>query len=457
MLRCGIELCARSARVRAFLDEVGPGESGEYAQLIRTIRSALDEVQQLFPSTVQNTVLSSPDGETEARALADYLERFSRWFVTIHELLVYLPAHPVLPETVTTLQATFGDALFKQHSPSILAGSLFNAAEFDFLEILQARLPDLSEILLTKESNIVLQLALCDRGSPTAWPVLAHEMGHAVDFEGSIATAALESIVKDKTFAGYEVLLSWTREFCADLIAARAVGPTSIVALLELEYCVLPMSSQMTWSRTHPSTRIRLQVAAEYLAELTGADATSLVREREFYEDAWTLVAKRAHTDVQRLRDDDTTIVEGLIRPLVRAIVDHVNELPIPVHTTQDESLLRCQRRLREGLPISAQGLSREYLQERLTEYAKKPDPEAFKKLTGEFREQPLGVPTILQACHEFREERIQAAIGDDGAILGSTEGIEDLTNDLLRLDALAVSSIRTSSVHRHLIQHLPE
>jgi len=67
-----------------------------------------------------------------------------------------------------------------------------------------------------------------------------------------------------------------------DLLAARALGPSSFLALLSLEYCVFPLRPVFFPSDTHPSTSWRLEVVSRFLRRLhRGKDY--LRSERDFY------------------------------------------------------------------------------------------------------------------------------------------------------------------------------
>ena len=73
-------------------------------------------------------------------------------------------------ETVAVLNGAFGK-LYEEQAPSTLLGTIFNAFEFDFLEVVEQRLPDLRDVVTDVDRNVVLQLAVCDRESPAAWAV----------------------------------------------------------------------------------------------------------------------------------------------------------------------------------------------------------------------------------------------------------------------------------------------
>lgn len=474
LLRVAIELSSRACATRRYLETIGPGEAGEHRQLIQTIRTALDGVEQLLPATLEGVAKFLGSGEpgrsVAIEVLASYLAKFSRWFKTIHELLVYLPRKTVTPEAVSAIEATFGQC-YDLHRPSIILGSLFNALEFDFFQVVRDRLPDLDDVVVGDEKNIVLQLAICDRESPHAWPILAHEMGHAIDLHEGISRAVANQFVTDPHSPAYEVVRSWCQELAADLIAAKALGPAPMLALLSLEYCLFPLTTIFFPSNTHPSTRWRLKIVSQFLKSIYGGK-DYLEDEILFYESSAEYSLHRAvtdHKDRVAALEADKRQFEFIIAPIADVLMKSISAVELDVHLLSDSSLLRCASRLRQGLPISAQGATREGLQDALKEYrahkftSKASRVEAFQSLLPLFKEDPLDMPTIFLSGFRHRIEMINGIIdeiisvgaGDDGnstvIAVQNVYAISTLCSGFERLDELIANSINTSSVHRRL------
>ncbi len=461
LLRVGLELLNRSAATRRYLEKIGPGDTGEHRQLIQTIRIALDGVEQLLPQTIDSVIKFLPKGEPDRElgfeVLASYLTKFAHWFKTIHELLVYLPRQPITPETVSALAASFGE-VYKAYQPSIILGSLFNALEFDFFQIVRDRLPDIDTIVVEDAENIVLQLAICDRDSPHAWAILAHEMGHAIDLRESISQKITDRFVTDPSSQAYQLVRSWSGELCADLLAAKAFGPSSILALLSLVYCILPLTDISSPSTTHPATRWRLDVVSRYLKEQYG-DSALLEEETLLYRAAaeYSLVRAAPESEARKvLRALDSRQFDSIILPIAEELYEAIQAVPIPQHTIFPDSLERCLVRLRQNLPVSAQGLPRANLRANIASYrqlhfeSKADRQKHFEDLVGRFKEEPLEMPTIFLSGFQRRHELIQGACSQVSQ-LSEPERLESLCADLWRLDQLIASSINTSSVHMHI------
>jgi hypothetical protein len=451
LLRITAELLDRVSRLTRYIEAVGPGESGEHLDLIASIKSPLEQLELTLADTLAATLSRGTVGTDEVNVLHGNLARLSRYFTTIHSLCAYLPSQPINPETVAVLEATFGE-IYGQQNPSILPVTVFNALEFDWLKLVEEELPDLREIVPNLSSKKpVLQLAASDRDSPSAWPVLAHEMGHALDNEKSISRNVANDFVKDKTSGAYEFVSNWAAELCADLIAAEALGPASILALVGYEYCVAPQVPIHLASHSHPTTLWRLQVVGAHLQDKYDVD--HLRRETALYRIAWRYSVQRAGASLPSQDTHDKIIFNSIVRPLAKALSARVKTLGIPNHSLDRDRLDRCLKRLRRGLPISAQGATRDTLRKDVVRYRALEHPkrtehlDAFHALVERFREAPVAVQTILLSCQMRRLE-----IVDQFARTSASKpqlAMKELQRALSDLDRLVLNSIRVSSVHR--------
>jgi hypothetical protein len=453
LLRSAGEVAYRFSCVRTYLVEV-KAVRPEYDQLVNTLEAAIDGIEGLIPETfdsVQKALTAAGAEEQALDVLLSFLKRFSRWFVKIHELLVYLPRGPVAPEIGVTLSATFGSR-YKQHPPSVILGSVFNASEWDFFERMQRSIPDLENIRVDPRENVVLELAVCDRFSPHAWPILAHEMGHAIDEAEDISTRVAHEFVKDPNSKAFEVVASWCAEACSDLIAARVMGPTPMLALLGLEYCWYPLAAIHQESESHPATQWRLNVVSAYLERITGLDLLS--KERELYESATRYSRQR---DPRNTEEQSKRSYDLVFKPLATRVEAEVDKLNLSNVALGDrQSLDRCDARLRRASPIAAQGQPRETLRKRIEDYQRRKgslSAEERKRLYGElvgaFIEQPLSIPTIVTSGSLRRLDMISGLAENDP--LPSSEHIQSLCNELLELDGLVLSSIRTSAIQARI------
>ena len=491
-VRVAAELFDRTCRVKQYLGRIGPGNSKELERLISAIKRALKNVER---ETVKGfrELWKIPENDEDSRrpavaTLNRTLRKFSRWFAKIHELLVLLPGECITPELVFALQHCF-QGLYAEYHPSIVLGSLFNAVEFDFIEILKERLVDISEIFPDDETIVVLQLAICDNDSPLAYPILAHELGHAIDSKHDISSRIASEFVPDPNTAGFDIVKSWCNELCADIVATQALGPSPILSLLSMEYCFHPTNTIWRHSKTHPMSRTRLNVVLSDLE--SSLDSDLIDPEVRFYETAWRLNLERAVTDAtqrQAIEQSQETLSTNLIFPMAKRVREELSSinLNLPVVRFRKDSIDRCLQRLRDGSPVSAQGESRSLLQpkvqlfqqfvdeqsfdspegrrsafETLGKELGEPVPsaeearrQAFQMLCGMCAEAPLEIPKILLSGHLHRAERIREMINEDQPL--ATEGsVAELCDSLADIDRLIGSSIVTTCVHEEVCYRL--
>lgn len=453
LLRCAAELYYRSYRVLDHLETVQRLEATQYGKIAETIGRDLIEIAKPLLETLSETAMTDAD---LAETLRPELIAFADWFKQYHEMLVYLPVHDAFPETIDCLKIAFAHE-YDRIEPSIILGTLFNAYEFDFLEQVERLLPEPSAIWRRNEKVVALQLPVCDRHSPTAWAVLAHELGHALDTKYGITTSVADSL----GFISAHPFRAWTEEICADLIAAEFFGPAAILTIISIEHCLHPLYSIHAYSETHPATLARLQVVSEFLTAKYGCDYLS--DERAVYQHLWDhSVAQVNSTEAQEaIRRSNDLFFQNVILRITDLLREEIPKRWQSAHRINDESLSRCMERLRKSVPIGAQGERRETLRGTLTEYEKTDfasvDSQitAFELLKEQFRESPLGIPSLLLSCAKRREEFIREFV-DSWRFDAPQDRFEQLCKDLARLDKLGVQSLQASATQRALERSLP-
>jgi hypothetical protein len=476
-VRSAAELFHRSHRLRKHLERIGPGESGEHRRLVDTMQRALEDIEDTTMGhfaelwrvlrTEDREEVQNPAPSDTATPAAEFngllfsLDRFSRRFATIHESLVFLPWRSIRPELVFSLEGCF-PLFWRQCQPSIVMGSLFNAFEFDFIKILRQRLPDIAEVFSENERNSVLRFAICDADSPLACAILAHEVGHAIDAEHEVSSSVMSQYVGGPDSRS-DILYSWCEEICADLIAARMVGPSPILSLLSMEYCLYPSQSISQHGPSHPSTRARLRIVGD---EPGQPEATApMPSELELYENAWRLDLARLFPDDnerQARKQQHDLYMDRLLLPLAQQLREKLSSLdpPLPSIAFDRVSLDRCEKRLHFGSPVSAQGedptlLAREVEQHRNGAFESlQARRDAFEHLCDKFTENPLGVPQILLAGYQRRCGIIED-LYKEGNPLGNEESVTQLCKAMVRVDRLIGSSIVTSCVHKEVLRRL--
>jgi len=459
LLRVASELFYRCDRIKNYISQIGPGEPGEYSQLKNTILTALVGVESNVIKLLQ-FIGELPEKERKflnnktIEQLDSELYTLSNWFSNIHELLVFLPRLPVIPETFHTLKIPFGIEYEKQ-KPSVILGSIFNALEFDFVQLMKSRIPDLGKIMPRKSRNIVLQLALCDRESPAAWSILAHELGHAIDDEKKFSENVVNQFVTDGSSKFYDTAFSWCKEICADLIAVEALGPSSIFALLDLEYCVFPIAGIYIPSSSHPPTLLRFEIIAQYLSHNYGT-SNFIDNERIFYKEAWAYKIKRdgKEKEIPKIEHRYKHWEKNLFSPMVKGLTPLIKGLEFTDYKLDEQSINRCLKRLKNDYPIAAQGEDRCILRAKIDTYKRKKIADdsdrarEFQALLTDFEETAMDVQSIILSAH-VRKRKLITDFVERKAVFEGISAIDSFCNSLARLDELIINSIRTSYVHR--------
>lgn len=455
LFRVAVELSYRSDQLHTYLDAIDEEWGEEYRQLTSTMRSALKEIHKPLPAYIEEVAdASGAEGERARKALYGHLKRYCRWFVKVHALLTYLPRPSVREEARTVLEASFG-AWYSEVDPSLILGTIFNALEFDFVDIVKNRLPDFTKLVDESSPKVVLQLAVCDRDCPTAWAILAHELGHALNDREQISKNVADDLVRDPNSQAYAVVANWAKEFCADLVAAKALGSVPIQGLVSLEYCALPHRKIWEHSETHPITRWRLAVVDEFLgASQRGESFKEELRwYKTVFRDRLQIGAGDAAKEVEELLAKQ---FEYIVEPIYNRLEPKVRAIELDVPEMKPSKLARCRKRLRKGRPASAQGRPREELRDELEKYRdgegmrgeENGRAEKFYQLAHQFEESPLPVSMILSAGTDVRVRMIDEGIRAAGTRLAESEGIAELISEINKVDDTTVSSVDMSRVH---------
>lgn len=442
LYRVCAELAERISRTRRYLQGFGAPIADDYARLINTIAAALDKIEYLIPQNIELLrKAADPDDAYEVAKLEADAQRVSEWFARIHELLAYLPPQPITSDTIDLLGGAFG-RFHDELSPSTVLGTIFNAVEYDFGEVVKTHLPNPNDFDVDGQ-NIVVQLPVCDRLSPASWPILAHEFGHAIEARHDIARKVVAESSKEENPPPY--LVHWCRELATDLIAARVLGPSPILATLSLHYCLFfRRDSFRAPTPFHPAMLWRLDAVTQALREWQWeAQSSILVKEREVF--------LRFLATYDDKPDERRTL---LFDPLVRPVAQRVVELALPAPSWTDVSIERCLTRLRSQLPIAAQGEPREELRDAVAAFTagdRTGQSARFVSLAARFSERPVNVAAIVFAGQAIRLEHLYR-VAADSAELSDATALAKWCDKLADLDALVARSIGTSAVHRRLV-----
>lgn len=496
VLRSAIELLYRTRCLLEHINDIDPIRSRNYRPLLKTTIAHLKHNDQVLFKTMVTAKehLLTPDAELHDRMIDQLRTSLSvhfHQFQLIHEYLAYLPVDDALPEAAFVMERLFGTHI-KNDNPCIILDSLFSAYEFPFLENLQRQLPQPTDIAGKTDRSKVLALALCDRNSPLGWAVLAHEYGHAieqdinasVDFRREVAkqrgisleeldrTGERFSISDEFTYKyennitsdSFKVAKKWCVEIFADLIAAKAIGPPAILAILSLDFCMLPCGKRYKPGHTHPPTAWRIFFTRRFLRQR--GTSNRLTSQSKVFFKALQYEQVLDNQDVS-VRKKETEWIYLFYKRWGRRLAADVgayvhSHIELSCPTFDPKSIDRCIDRLNKNRPIGTQGPTKLELQEQLSTYNLDipNDPsrrkKQFYKLVGQFAEKPLPVSTILLAGYEHRDQIIQDFVA---SFLTSQDTVEDIVTysieRMLKADDKLIASIRSSEVSGRLIEDI--
>ena len=460
LYRCAAELLFRSSRVHAYVVELARSVSGDdYLELTSFLRQRLRE-SQLATQMLIGTALRGPAASLNTDLFVA-IGSMSEVFEEENERLAQLPPLHAKPE-MFAIDAAFDRRPRRKparqtpraHDYSILLGGVFNAFEFEFDRGLT-------------EPKTVLELGMCDFASPSAWPILAHEIGHARHNETSPRVSSwavnrtLTRPVEEWPIA-HQVVEHWAEEIYCDFVAATVLGPAPMLALLSMEQCtfgnrhtdfvVEKDGDKLRWA--HPPTHWRATAVAEFLRHF-GSDVYLRPAANRFERFAFERL-RLQHLDRERVReqDRDRLLFTRFFLPVVTAVESHfLRGDDLPRHAIDGISLARCEDRLKHGYPVGAQGIERGILNRELDQYftddARRGVPRAFYELASRFDEQPVNLATILLAAHR-RREAIFSEYETDGSRLTHDADVDAMNDRLTTLERMTELSIRTAGVHQY-------
>ena len=149
--------------------------------------------------------------------------------------------------------------------------NFISAYEYRFEDVLE-KLNLYQEELgpLTQGGNVLCQ-AFADKDNPLAWAVLAHEYGHALDDASGVSQEIVgvdgdpQQTDDPKVKLKLDIDARVIAETVADFVAARALGPASLMPILFVEMMQPRLKTVEGKSAGHLPTPLRIQLVRKYL------------------------------------------------------------------------------------------------------------------------------------------------------------------------------------------------
>jgi hypothetical protein len=400
--------------------------------------------------------------EGQRIALAGIIQTVINVVLTLHELLVLLPREAPEPQVFRVLRDCFKD---EWRNTSVIMTNALASYEYRIEDVLE-KLEDIGQHELTRYKGLlkgftragsVPAQAFVDRSNPLAWPVLAHEYGHALDEARGISKRLIYGSEAEDRTSSKEFLVKWVSEVFADFVAARVLGPASLVPFLLLEMTRSSLPKGLEEVKSHPPANLRLALVREYMNRL-GVATDEFEGVFALYEFDYARKLTALDETEREAKDQREEPIGTFLRSNFTTIASEVDSLGLrPFGQRQLENAKELQKKLQFDLPISSLRYTKDdqILSELNSLVGSKSAPGRVYEVLSNFNETPATSSEILTAgwlyklasYEEHLKESFSAAASPTSA---SLNGYGDY---LARTDELLLRSIELAAVHAAIVQ----
>ena len=337
--------------------------------------------------------------------------------------------------------------------PISTLGTIALDDRYDFGELNRARWERMRPVATPtgeiKETLFLLPKA--EKNNPVAWPMLVHEIGHALlsgDETIGPARETLGKLAKTEIW-GPEVAAKWAREIAADLFAADVLGPVYLLAFISLAITMRTHHLMMP-TPSHPPPRIRVDYILDRLARLdlgsSGPNMADLNRHLDRLYTRGTLdhEARNRYEELPRGLESSEDIRTAVQRAVEQVICsDGYSALDIPLFGESDymRALRLVDQRLVELVPI---GSFREELHYRPQEIRRKRE-EAARALS----EEPNSISQIVTAAAVYK---IRNGLDSLRNIVEPEDGFQSFHRKRRGFDLLVTKSMEMALIHQFYV-----
>jgi hypothetical protein len=464
------EALERRARLQQILlrQEVfiaGERVGGEPANALQKLRDRLKAHTDAFlaeSDRAASALRDCPLNPGEQAGLTAALDILITGIRRVHELLVLLPREAAKPQASFLLQDCFGRTDLKA---SIVLTNSLSAYEYRFEDVLEKfEVEQQERETLTQGGNVLCQ-AFADRDNPLAWAVLAHEYGHALDDSHTISHGVLggdesgdEKRANDpKVARQHDLQKRVVAETVADFVAARVLGPASLMPILFLEMLHPKRGPVGKKSSGHPPTPLRVELVNDYLRGV----GVSTADFADVFE-AYSLDYKRK---LQGMDPKDRGPVElmgeqaeKILRPLAPTIAARVDALGLPIFGQGNATAAReLQQVLARRQPISGKrhGTDKEIYDELSTLTAGSTTREDAYRVLMKLDERRVAGSEILTAgwlhrLSSFKDKLLEAFPGE-----GAKPKLDCYSDYVEKIDDWLSKSLEVTAVHAEVLRRL--
>jgi hypothetical protein len=442
----------------------GEHAEAQPANAIETLIGFLDlHRQTIFKSSnlIAEALRGVPLNEAQDAVVIAAVRILTTAVLRVHEMLLLLPREAAKPQASFLLRSCFAT---KDLEASIVLTNYHSAYEYRFEDVLEKVEITQEEREALKEGGNVLCQAFADKNNPLAWAVLAHEYGHVINDRDAITEKILEidneAAIKsnDRTSDARQkpdYRIDVVGETVADLIAARVLGPASLIPILFVEMMQPRLRKPEKKSGGHPPTPLRVRMVRQYLQamEVTTSDFEEVFKTYEFdYSRKLDDMEPNDRETLQRIASS----TEEFLSPLAEKISSIINSLKLPRF---EESNAKRANDLKDALagrqPISSvKQIADKQIFDRLSSLrVGESTPEAAYEVLANLDEVPVEASEILTAGWLYKLSTFEGELKK--LFPGGDEQEADITGYLdyvNKTDGLLLKSLELADVHGEVL-----
>jgi hypothetical protein len=363
-----LELLEKVTYFEDFLAEANAELHHRNIGIIASLHKVLERLKQDLSSAHDQLKVSAGVKWSDRDAIRIYarLSNISDRFIPVHQALYWVFTPWAEDETYSMLRSLFDTHEFKELYERLNPTIAF-ISEFNFLHI---ELHHYWRAIqgLTEEGSLLALPKIAKRDC-LSWPLLAHELGHAVYDLRSLETDIIQAFVPEgeRTLLNPRIL-NWAKELTCDLLAIRMFGPAYFFAFVAsvLFFDSAPMRMA---AETHPAPWDRAEFMLKYLTNSTAEKSLDPQERKRFAEINFWKQLLDTKVELQRMADGFMSIFETIeadrraferVSTVIDRIAYKLNSL-VPSFDVQDFTSCRgLVEALEDGLIIASSRASQE-------------------------------------------------------------------------------------------------
>lgn len=430
-----------------------------YIVVLESLDDLLQELRdRLALATYHLARLNTAEAaEAELQSRFGLLQRVCEGFIRAHGGVRWTYTPWAEEETYSLLRSLFStkeqQQLYQNLRPTILFTSQYNFLHTAFEQ-------SSTSVLGTRKRGTLLILPKIAKHDCFAWPLLGHELAHAIYQASDSPKYAAPLVLKKVPVDRKDQVLSWTEELACDLIALQMFGPAYLFALAE-HLLFFVTGSVRVFTKTHVAPLYRLEFLINVLeSDYTGKEirnrTVSPFLEIEYWRNllhARAAFQRRIDDDLWGKIREDTDLFNDMAQQIADILSQSAPSLPRFSYEDSVQSIAMIDA-LRQGITVgsSRSATSRLKASEIL---ASGTAADRFDELCAYVNESPNSPVAILNAGWMLKTREYAGPDLRDRLYTRNTtpERLAELANELRQRTWRIKKSIETSLIHSFYLQ----